>query len=222
MSGERRVVRDDPDFDKGACAVEFRLTYEGPLWAASASNTRVQHKHDIRRRFNGQLRQLWATEPYLSKALFSRRDANPPPPTIRETLVEHQRKNYAKLGYEFVPLVTEELRMFCAIDILFLRPTLPGGAIKSGDLDNRLKTLFDAMRMPGNKDELGGNDAPLEDEKPFYVLLSDDRLISKVSVETDRLLEPLGTDGYKDNDARLFITVRLKPFDMGWDNINFS
>lgn len=98
---------------------------------------------------------------------------------------------------------------------------MPGEIMSSGDIDNRLKTLFDAMRLPDTKEELGGNDAPLEDEKPFFCLLSDDKLISRVSVETDTLLQPTSPDA-GDNDARLVISVKLRPVDVGWDNISFG
>jgi hypothetical protein len=48
--------------------------------------------------------------------------------------------------------------------------------------------------MPENKRELGGHDKPSEDEKPFYCLLSNDKLISHTSVETDTLLQPTSED----------------------------
>jgi 1,2-phenylacetyl-CoA epoxidase catalytic subunit len=37
----------------------FRLTYEGILLGASRQDTRARHKHEIRRKFHPQLRQLW-------------------------------------------------------------------------------------------------------------------------------------------------------------------
>lgn len=202
----------------GRSVLEFRLTYEGALKGASNGNKRAPHKHEIRRVFNRQLRTLWETEPYLRTARKADRYANPHP---QPKLVDYLRGANSRFGYEFVPLVTEELRLYCSVEILFLRPEAPGRALNSGDLDNRLKTLFDALRMPATKEELAGNNAPKGDESPFYCLLSDDKLITKVSVETDRLLEPTGAVDQA-NDCRLVITVRLKPYDMGWDNLNFS
>ena len=93
--------------------------------------------------------------------------------------------------------------------------------MNSGDIDNRLKTLFDALRPPTCKEELGGYDTPTPDERPFYCLMTDDKLITKVALETDRLLEPTARD-CGDNDSRVVISVKLKPYDMGWDNINFG
>jgi hypothetical protein len=84
-------------------------------------------------------------------------------------------------------LVIEELSLSCRLDILFLRSDRAGSLIKSGDIDNRLKTLFDALRMPESKAELGGYEKPIDDEDPFFVLLQDDKLITHISVETDVL-----------------------------------
>jgi hypothetical protein len=62
--------------------------------------------------------------------------------------------------------------------------------------------------MPKDKDEVGGN-ATSVDEKTFYVLLGDDRLITHLSIETDTLLQRVG-DSWDDNHVRLVISVSLK------------
>jgi hypothetical protein len=50
--------------------VEFRLTYEGPLYAASNSGPRrPRHKHEIRRVFHKQLRTFWGGHPFLKNAI---------------------------------------------------------------------------------------------------------------------------------------------------------
>jgi hypothetical protein len=103
-----------------------------------------------------------------------------------------------------------------------MRPSMPGEIMQSGDIDGRLKTLFDALRMPNPKAELGGYDVPLPDENPFDVLLEDDKLITHVSVTTDVLLQPTGHSPDPVNDARLVIAVTIKPVNQGWHNINFG
>ena len=80
--------------------------------------------------------------------------------------------------FRFVPFVTRELELLCSLDILWLRPDRPGAVIQSGDLDNRLKTLFDALKAPTDVGELGGA-TPQDGEVPFYTLLEDDRLVTK-------------------------------------------
>jgi hypothetical protein len=107
------------------------------------------------------------------------------------------------------------------INILFLRPESPGRVLKSGDIDNRLKTLFDALRIVHNADELGRYKAPADEEDPFFCLLEDDSLIDHLSVETDRLLQPIG-EHFEVNDARLVITVNIRPTLQTSANIRFN
>lgn len=219
LSPSRLLLRADPDYElRDDDPMQFRLTYEGKLLGAGNGGGRAAHKHEIRKAFHRQLKRYWEVEPYLSNAVLSGRDGKKKP--IRP-LRDHLAEQYARLGYNFIPLVTPELRLICSVDVLFLRPSLPGQIMKSGDIDNRIKTLFDALRMPESKDELGGFEAPDDGETPFYCLMTDDKLIAHVSIETDMLLQPT-EDTAGDNDARLVIQVKLRPFDMAWDNINFG
>ena len=106
-----------------------------------------------------------------------------------------------------MPLVSQFFMVACSLNILFLRREGPGSLVKSGgDIDNRLKVLFDALRMPQTCDEVCG-EAPTPGEEPFYCLLEDDRLISKVTVETNWLLTPLEPNEHI-NDVHLIIGVK--------------
>jgi hypothetical protein len=117
---------------------------------------------------------------------------------------------WSRCGYRFIPLVTEEYGVRCSLDILFLRPEEPGMLIKSGDIDARIKTIFDALRMPKNLDETGGS-GPEADENPFFCLLEDDKLISEIKVNTDNLLMLPKEREIRPNDALLVIHVKLWP-----------
>jgi hypothetical protein len=78
----------------------------------------------------------------------------------------------------------------------------------SGDLDNRLKILFDALRMPKpNSKELPPNAVPDDTEHPFFCLLEDDALITRVSIESDRLLD---RQMKTDSEVELVIRAKLK------------
>jgi len=123
---------------------------------------------------------------------------------------DHLGDKWNRLGFRFVPLVTEDLCLQCSLEILFLRPSDSGTLIQGGDLDNRLKTLFDGLRLPENMDELAGA-VPEADETPFFCLLQDDKLISEVKVTTDNLLLLPNERELKPNDVFLAITVRLNP-----------
>ena len=61
-------------------------------------------------------------------------------------------------------------------------------------------------------------DKPRPDEAPFYCLLEDDSLISRVAVSTDVLLEP----NRDVNEVKLLITVRAQPISVTWANIGFG
>ncbi len=113
--------------------------------------------------------------------------------------------------------------LLVGLEVLFLRPDPPGGIIRSADIDNRLKTLFDALRMPSGASELGGYD-PAEGEDPFFVLLEDDSLLSHIAIETDTLLEPTESSGgeFLANHARLVMTVSLKPYFQTVSNLHFA
>jgi hypothetical protein len=78
----------------------------------------------------------------------------------------------------------------CSLDILFLRRDSPGNLVRSGgDIDNRINTLFDALRRPENGEEVAGF-PPGPNEDPFFCLMETDSLVTEVSVITDRLLLP--------------------------------
>ena len=129
-------------------------------------------------------------------------------------------ERHSLYGWNFVPLVTQELSLLCGLDILFLRPDRPGVVLRSGDIDNRLKTLFDALRIPEANESYHARDRG-PDEQPFFCLLEDDKLITKVSVETDQLLQFV-TPRRDMNEVRLVITVTLRPYEMHLGNMQFG
>lgn len=186
--------------------LEFTLVYEGELFAYRED--RAPHKHSIRKQFHPQLRLLW--EHKLAHWMTSNRvsatvrqyEAGPPK-------VEQIAWNFQRGPFQFVPLVTEKLVLACKLDILFLRREVGlGRIIQGGDIDNRMKTLFDALRIPKTLEETG-NLPLLESEKPFFCLLEDDALITEVKIRADTLLTP--AEGASPNDAKLIIRVTVKP-----------
>lgn len=177
--------------------MEFRLFYEGPL----KSNGDAKTKHLIRKVFHQQLKRLWEQHDLLKLASTRRIDF------IEGSLVNILAKQFDKCGFHFVPLVNKKFDLICSLDILFLRHSKPGELIEhGGDLDNRLKTLFDALKVPPNCDGIAGDPDP--DEVLFFCLLEDDALISALSVTTDRLLTPVG-GGNQRHDVVLVIHVNM-------------
>lgn len=220
--------------------MEFRLLYSGKVLGASRTDTRPKLKHEIRREFHPQLRRLWENSPdlrnifelaaadyYKEQYLAKRGEQDDDlarqewdkiirdkPRAAREGK-EILSREWSRCGYRFIPLVSSKYSLRCSLDILFLRPEEPGFLVQSGDIDNRIKTIFDALRMPNSLSEVG-DAQPQEGEDPFYCLLEDDKLISEVRVVTDNLLLLPHERTLTPNDSFLALHVRVKPmkFDM--------
>ena len=119
-------------------------------------------------------------------------------------------EKWERTGRGFISLVTEEMCLRCSLDILFLRPEDAGLIIGGGDLDNRMKTLFDSLRIPSNLAEAGGEKGK-EGDEPIYCLLENDRFISEVRIVTDHLLMLPHSKEFHANDVFLVIDVKLNP-----------
>lgn len=188
---------------EGYEVLEFKLIYRGRLRAAS-----VPDKHLLRKEFHKQLKYLWQLQEPFAGWMKRTVPAKNTPTRQEMALIDVMANQYSRCGYRFLPIVTEGRGLSCELDVLFLRRDPPGNLVKAGgDIDNRIKVLFDALRMPGNCTEVS-NYPVGPDEDPFYVLLEDDSLITKISVTTDRLLLPQA-DGEHVNDVHLVIGVRV-------------
>ena len=114
---------------------------------------------------------------------------------------------------EYAPLIRKSLDLACEIEIMFLRQQDPGQLItQGGDIDGRIKTLLDALRIP-TKDEQDKN-PPCENT--LWCLLENDSLVSDLSIETDRLLFPETT---RPNEVHLIISVRVNVLRVGEHNV---
>jgi len=222
--------------------MKFRLTYEGSVRPTGndpgerQKNPLAPHKQKIRRAFHKQLKDLWDTDKFLSNHKVWPKDwgytesaANSmwarwaPGPEEMVPLRDAIPAQYQEYGYCFAPLVLDRFCLLCSLDILFLRRDPPGSVISAGDIDNRVKTVIDALRRPRNQTELVGSDiAPQPDETPFFCLLEDDKQVSRLSVETDTLLGPSETGERDHSDAKLIITVELRPYHVTMFNLSFA
>jgi hypothetical protein len=201
--------------------MRFTLTYEGPL-SASGNKPKPREVWEIRRAFHPQLNELWLVHPALKNLDIEAQVPKSGPTFFTERYdVDRPDSGYhqgpplggpdrinlcdpiARNGREFIPLVRKSLYLICGLRIIFLRKEDPGSLIKQGgDIDNRIKTLFDALKMP---DE---GDIP-EEPTPsiLYTVLESDSLISDEAVETDRLLTKPNA---KANEVQLLIQVTVK------------
>ena len=176
--------------------MKFTLVYDGPL----PPNGSPTEKWNIRKYFSPQLEELWQLHPSLQDAARRRFVSGDRPFQIAD--IHHfadDRRRFTQLrrdgdidlcelidrkGRKFWPLVRETHALKCNLGITFMRKEDAGRVYQGGDLDNRLKTLFDALAVPPLDQVV--NDASISD--PVYCLLEDDALIMGIDVKTHRLL----------------------------------
>jgi hypothetical protein len=213
--------------------MRFRLTYDGEL-KASGANNRAAEKWVIRRQLHPQLAELWEIDPVLNGAAMAYK--RPPTKNFLEawrlarreikaketggSIRREERREALRVpidrgGHNCIPIVRSSLFLTCSLDILFLRKEGPGSLVSNaGDLDNRIKTLFDGLRMP-SADE-GRAEKPEID--PIFCLLEDDSLITDLVIRTDRLLT---RPDASPSEVRLIIDVLIHPTEVKVENSGF-
>lgn len=218
VSKSQILINNPVDYQK-EIDMEFHLIYSGDL--LKSNNARpTWEKHAIRRNLHEQLKKLWEVHPALSyygnKMVAIDEDGNRLQP--EKPFLEVLAKKHEKSGVGFIPIMTEANGLVCSLNILFLRPEGPGSILESaGDIDNRIKTLIDALRVPRDGGEMKKRPADDPDPNPMYCLLQDDKLITSLKVETDRLLI---TKGDKEQETILIIrveTAQVDPYGSPWE-----
>jgi len=211
--------------------MKFTLIYDGDL-PSSGNHPKTANVSRIRNEFHDQLADLWEshvilrqlartarTQPFLgsgaygpgaaNKIEFSPNDLptyNEPIPPLVDGQIDFCAPIRISDSTSYVPLVRKSLHLVCALDILFLRHEEPGSLIlQGGDLDGRLKTLFDALRMPVDEKEERAGEEPTAN--PLYCVMESDALVSDLRVKTGRLL---GQRTKKAHAVRLVIDVTVK------------
>jgi hypothetical protein len=181
--------------------MRFTLVYDGDL----PPNGNAVDKHKIRLELHPQIEELW-THQGLSN-IKNVIDPNDPSGGQHLSTVN---------GFSFATVVHPYFHIRAKLDILMLRSGPPGELVHGGDLDNRLKTLFDAMTRPANPQQLVSGWTPSLDQQPLHCLLDDDRYITAVAVEADRLLGQTSP-----NSVRLTIRVHLHAVKPAWAHALF-
>ena len=207
--------------------MQFYLVYQGEL-VATGNKPRPGDVCKLRDALHPQLAYLWQNHIALQRLRNSAQvpaelghhfaDLDNPPdyesgprplPQGWIDLCEPIRKD----GSTYIPLVRKSLALMCHLDILFLRQEKPGELVlQGGELDNRIKTLFDALRIPNA--EVARKHPQMQD--PTYCLLEEDTLISGFEVSTGQLLFP---QTQKPNEVHLVIEVEIRVLRLGSWNI---
>lgn len=165
--------------------MELTLFYRGTLKANGDST----HKHEIRKVFAPQIRRRI--------------------PFLAPHQIIHRIEGVVSLS--FCAPITRANGRTAELSITLLRPSAPGEIIQhGGDIDNRLKTLFDALRCPTIPEVPLAARAEIQQiANPlglFCCLMEDDALVSSLSIRTDRLLDVEPEE--KPNEVVLIIHTR--------------
>jgi hypothetical protein len=222
MSAPVRIIGDG--ISQPFELMKFTLVYDGDL-PSSGNKSKPAYAATIRNDFHDQLADLWDTHivlrqlartarvPKGGKRLASRTgivDVAPAYEGPIRPVTEHEIDLCGPIpipgSVNYIPFVRGSLHLVCTLDILFLRREDPGALVfQGGDLDGRIKTLFDGLRMPSAQEADASGVAPTAD--PIYCLLQEDTLISDFSIKTGRLL---GKREQKVHAVRLWIDVSVK------------
>lgn len=175
--------------------MQFTLHYQGAL----PPNGDGVAKHEIRKQLHPQLQDLW-TNPRLEYAR----------PRVLDPSRAGQKGHdvvsnlHTVGGFLFASVVSRGLHVAARLRIDFLRPESPGRILQSGDIDNRIKTLFDGLSVPQQPNMLPKSFVQTDESKPMHCLLEDDSLVTGLEVQTYRWL---GAAGRQANEVLLVIHV---------------
>jgi hypothetical protein len=190
--------------------VDIVLVYRDEL----AVNGNAALKHKIRLNFSRQLQHLWENEQVLRDVMGNQAFV---PAVLERTRIEltqpHLGPKYAHarvqaFGYRLLPLLTRFNGLVCHLDIEFLRREEPGRIFQRADIDARLKTLLDALRMPQCPQEVP-DDMQGQNNEYLYCLMEDDSLVTKVTIDTQRLRTPKDREE-PNNYAEIRVKALLK------------
>ena len=171
-------------------AFKFVLTYDGELQTGS----KLDQRRRVREQLAPQLAELWTYRPLADLRKYAL------DPLGSQSFIQDVG------GVSFACAIHNALHLRAELDVLVLsREANHVKAMSRGDVDNRLKSLLDGLRRPQQPQELGGITPPTNGD-PFHCLLDDDALVSRVSINTGRLLGPQENP----SASRVLITVTVE------------
>ncbi len=178
--------------------MKFKLIYRGEV--KIHPKKRAQHIHDIRLQIAPQLKKLLQIPPYSKICDF-----------VHGRGVKKKNIKRTLGGIDFVPVISPSLFLLAELDVQMLHAELLG--TPRADIDNRMKTILDGLRCPQNSHEIPEN---AKKGDPIHVLLDDDHLVTKLSVNTSHWLNAKNPD-----DLLVIITVNIRASKGTLENLDF-
>jgi hypothetical protein len=152
--------------------MQFCLRYAGRL----KSNDNAAGKHKIRTVLHRQVKALCASEALAPTFEANERD-------VREDRGKPLYIDHGPKRFRFV--ISEYLATIVDLRITLLVPHRVDGVVHNGgDIDNRIKTLLDALRAPAVASEIPRSDSFDYATDGMYCLLQDDKLINRLAIQT--------------------------------------
>lgn len=210
----------------GLSLMKFTLTFDGEL----PSNGKPKKKWNIRKALHPQLAELWRIDPALQRVA---RDSHIPAKRGVIQSGQHHTLDTGDPPFQlfpadmplinllepieiggraFLPLVRNSYALTCGLKILFLRKEPPGKVYQGGDMDNRIKTLLDALSVPPHPEHVIQDDSF---QGSIFCLMEDDGLMTRLDVETHRLLSAPDSSAH---EVRLIIEVDVRVTQPRWYN----
>ena len=169
--------------------MKFKLLYVGEV--KINPKKRSQHLQDIREILSPQLKRLSEISPYNE---------------IKKKLDQKHKSIKTVGGVDFCPLITQDLDLLAELDIQIMHPELL--ETPRADIDNRMKTLLDALKRPQSSHEIAEN---MNRDEVCYTLLDDDHLVTKMTINTSHLLyKEENPKKNRDYELLIIITVNIK------------
>jgi hypothetical protein len=181
--------------------MQFCLHYTGRL----KSRDNASGKHAIRAYLHPQIAALFKT-PALSQ--FVGRSRMP------DELAEFSRVVGGKT-FHFV--VGQAFHVVASLNIIVLLPGASGHLLTNGgDIDNRIKTLLDALRTPAASTELPRPDSFDYSDGGMCCLLENDNLVDRLTIQVHRDLAPVDK-----HSVRCLVEVSTRVTQTVWKNLSF-
>ena len=182
--------------------MEFCLHYNGPL----KSKAGPKEKHKIRCQLHEQLKSICNNPPFL---IAFEPDFNK---TRKPTDVSLFKQIEDK---KFWFLICEGLSTSVDLSLTLLVPHQTNAIVSGGDVDNRIKTLFDALRIPQLLNEIPSADN-FDYSGGMFCLLEDDKLINSLQIKMYQDHNPID-----ERSCRVLIQVNTRITAAKWGSVNF-